>query len=70
MDAADHRRQVEQQITRAWHTYVTACLDGQTDSAVLAMARIDELLDRPVIPRPRTAEHDMHTQVRPGADAT
>jgi hypothetical protein len=53
MDAADHRRQIEQQINRAWQTYVTACLDHQTDSAALAMEQIDRLLDR--IPRQREA---------------
>ena len=53
MDVLEHRHQVEQQISRAWQTYVTACLDGQGDVATLAMRRIDELLDRPVIPRQR-----------------
>jgi hypothetical protein len=58
MDAADHRRQIEQQINRAWQTYVTACLDHQTDSAALAMDQIDRLLDLPVIPRQRQPDDE------------
>lgn len=53
MNATEHRRQVEQQLTRAWQTYVNACLDHQPDSAALAMQQIDRLLDR--LPRPREA---------------
>jgi hypothetical protein len=53
MNATDHRHQVEQQITRAWQTYVTACLDHQRDTAAIAMEQIDRLLDR--LPRQRPA---------------
>lgn len=57
MDAAQHRAQVEQQITRAWQRYVTACLEHQSDTAALAMEQVDRLLDR--MPRQRTGEHDL-----------
>lgn len=53
MNAADHQAQVEQQIARAWQHYVSACLEHQGDSAKLAMAEVDRLLDLPVIPRQR-----------------
>jgi hypothetical protein len=56
MNATDHRLQVEQQITRAWQTYVTACLEHEPDSAALAMKQIDRLLENPVIPRQRTPD--------------
>lgn len=64
----DHTAQLEQQITRAWQLYVDACLEHQPDAARLAMAHVDRLLDR--LPRPRTAQHDQHTEVRPGAEQT
>jgi hypothetical protein len=53
MDAAAHQQQVEQLITRAWQHYVSACLEHQRDSATLAMAEVDRLLDLPAIPRQR-----------------
>jgi hypothetical protein len=58
MDAGDHRRQIEQQIIRAWQVYITACLDHQHDSARLAMIQIDRLLDLPVIPRQREPDSE------------
>lgn len=46
MDVIEYRAQIEQQITRAWQVYVTACLDHQPTSAKLAMEQIDRLLER------------------------
>lgn len=57
MNALQHRAQVEQQITRAWQKYVTACVEHQDDMAALAMEQINRLLDR--MPRQRQDEHDL-----------
>jgi hypothetical protein len=56
----DHADLIEQQITRAWQQYVTACLDHQADTAALAMNQIDRLLDK--LPRPREAMDDAVVQ--------
>jgi hypothetical protein len=52
MNATEHREQIQQQITRAWQKYLTACLYHETASADLAMKHINDLLDR--MPRQRT----------------
>lgn len=63
----DHRIQIEQQITRAWQEYVTACLDHSEALASVAMAQIDRLLDR--LPRQRDPKHDQQHEVSGQAPA-
>lgn len=63
----DHRIQIEQQISRAYQEYVTACLDHQAVIAALAMAEIDALLDG--FPRQRDPEHDQQHEVSGQAPA-